>query len=64
MTNPAGAGLVFKFRFLRSYSDMESTAASANDTNAFTSNTVTQTPRQNKKITTERTSTFMVIPYS
>ena len=43
------------------YSETDSTAASANDTKAPTSNSVMQTPTQNIKITAERTSTFMVV---
>ncbi|MDO8342039.1 MAG: hypothetical protein Q7T48_02460 [Cellvibrio sp.] len=62
-TTPAEAGVIVENSVYLpvTHSEVDSTAASANDTNAPKSNRVTQTPKQNKKITTERTSTFMVV---
>lgn len=62
-TTPAEAGVIVEnsVYILLLYSEVVSTAASANDTKVPTSNRVTNTPRQNKKNTTERTSTFMVV---
>jgi hypothetical protein len=46
---------------LSNYSDTDSTAASAKETKAPKSNRVMHTPTQKITVTTERTSTFMVV---